>query len=388
MAGRPRTPIGAYGNINVTPRGEHYVATTRYRDRDGKLRAVTASGPSPAAAKNELRRRLLDRRGFGPGGPLNSSSRFTELAELWLEDLATQDLAEGTKANYRDILRLHVLPAFENFLLREITPSRVEWFLRTESSVSYSRATHGRQLLNLLFSFAMRSDAMVVNPVVAASRLHKPNAIPEPLSLEQIAAIRAAAATWRSEQGATGPKSGGQVRDIVEILIGTGLRIGEALALRGCDVDDGPAGMTIEVRGTIVESSGPPFRQDHPKTAYSVRSIVVPEFVAAVLRSRLASLEDPERTIFATGAGRPLGPASVRRTFRAFLDMAGLGDSGISLRSFRRTAAFILTRSLGADAAAAYLGHSSAAIVKEHYVGPNRVANAALVVPIEVAFRP
>jgi len=280
------------------------------------------------------------------------------------------------------------MPAFENFLLREITPSRVEWFLRTEASFSYSRATHGRQLLNLLFSFAMRNDAIDFNPVNAASRLRKPSTIPEPLSLEQISAIRAAAARWRSEQGAAGPKPDWQVRDIVEVLLGTGLRVGEALALRGCDVEDGPDGMTIEVRGTVVETNGPPYRQNHPKTEYSVRAIAVPEFVAAVLRPRLATREDQERTIFATAAGRPLGPAAVRRTFHAFLELAGLGESEISLRSFRRTVAFILTRSLGAEAAAAYLGHSSAAIVKEHYVGPNRVVNPALVTPIDAALRP
>ncbi len=387
MAGRPRTPIGTYGNVGVTRRGDHYVARTRYRDRDGKLRAVTASGPSPVAARSELTQRLLDRRGYGSGSLLHSSSRFTELAALWLDDLKTQDLAEGTKTNYRDILRFHVLPAFENFLLREITTSRVEWFLRTESNVSYSRAMHGRQLLNLLFKFAMRGDAMSVNPVDATSRLRKLTRIPEPLSAGQIAAIRAAMATWTAEYGSTGATPESQVRDIVELLIGTGLRIGEALGLRYCDLDDAPGGMILQVRGTVVESNGPPYRQDHPKTEHSVRAIVVPDFVAEVLRPRLATLHQPEWTVFAAVTGRPLGPAAIRRAFRGILKRAGLEDTEISLRSFRRTVAFVLTQNLGADAAASYLGHSSATIVKEHYVGPNRVINLALVRPIEKVLR-
>ena len=39
---------------------------------------------------------------------------------------------------------------------------------------------------------------------------------PKALTLEQIAAIRAAAANWRSEPGLPGPKPDGQVRDIIE----------------------------------------------------------------------------------------------------------------------------------------------------------------------------
>lgn len=51
---------------------------------------------------------------------------------------------------------------------------------------------------------------------------------PQELTLEQIAAIRRAAATWRSDPGLPGPKSDGQVRDIIEVLLGTAMRPGEA----------------------------------------------------------------------------------------------------------------------------------------------------------------
>ena len=36
-----------------------------------------------------------------------------------------------------------------------------------------------------------------------------------------------------------GPRSDGQVRDIIEVMLGTATRIGEALALQQCDVDMG-----------------------------------------------------------------------------------------------------------------------------------------------------
>ena len=42
------------------------------------------------------------------------TSSFRDLVALWLADLERQDLVEGTKVNYRDDLRLLIMPAFEH----------------------------------------------------------------------------------------------------------------------------------------------------------------------------------------------------------------------------------------------------------------------------------
>ncbi|MFC0196782.1 tyrosine-type recombinase/integrase [Microbacterium arthrosphaerae] len=127
-------------------------------------------------------------------------------------------------------------------------------------------------------------------------------------------------------------KPDGQVLDIIEVLLGAALRIGECLALRVCDVEDGPSCMTISVTGTVVLRTGSgAVRQDHSKTELSIRRIAVPDFAAAVLRERLASIpiSETQRTIFADRAGKPLSPFNVRRTFRAFLELADLGGRGL-----------------------------------------------------------
>lgn len=231
--GRPRTLIGSYGTISVTRRGASYVALARIRDADGRLRRVTGAAGTESAARARLKQRLLERPGFGTGGLLDPTSSFRDLADLWLEDLDLQKLSDGTKENYRDDLRLHVLPQFEHFTLGEITTGRVEWFLRSERAVSYSRAKHSRTMLNLLFGFALRHDAIPRNPVQGTSPLRRPKGEPQALSLDQITAIRDAASRWRTGREVKGPKPDGQVRDIIEVLLGTALRIGECLA-SGC----------------------------------------------------------------------------------------------------------------------------------------------------------
>lgn len=386
--GRPRTAIGTYGAIQVRPRGRRTVAMTRYRDLDGRLRRVEATGDSPALARSQLKERLLNRSGYGSGGRLSVASPFTNLVALWLADLEVRELAEGTKESYRDLVRLQVLPAFENFTLGEITTGRVEWFLKSQAAHSHSRAMHSRTMLNLLFGYALRNDALARNPVEGTSQLRKPRNIPQALTPGQIASIRKAAAAWRSEDGLPGPKSDGQVRDLIEVLLGTGMRPGEALAIRPCDVTDGPSGMVVRVTGTVVQRKATGLiRQAHPKSASSVRAIPVPEFAAVVIRRRMATIAaaDNERTVFANRNGGPLNPYNVRRTFREIVELAGLGDTGISLRWFRRTAATVIARSMGSNAAATFLGHTSTAITEGHYIEPDPTTDHAPAAHLEHA---
>lgn len=372
--GRPRLAIGTYGEISVRQNRRSYTAKTYFRDLDGVRRPVEASARTDKTARAALKEKLLKRTGYG-GGVLDPSSSFGALEKLWRADLELRPINEGTKHNYLEDLRLHVRPAFQHYTLGEMTTGRVEHFLQREAAVSYSRVKHSRTLLNLLFNFALRHDAIPRNPVEGTSPLARPKGAPQALTLEQIAAIRLAAKTWRTGKDVKGPKPDGKVRDIVEVLLGSSLRIGELLALRPMDVSATRKGMIVHVRGTVVMRKGKGvFRQPKPKTDASVRRIPVAPFAARVLQERLAQMEpgDTEHTIFATKKGTPLSPFNVRRTFREFLVLAGLKDSGIKLRWTRRTGATVLARGMSVDAAATYLGHASPTITEGHYIEPDQ----------------
>ncbi|MFT4264082.1 MAG: tyrosine-type recombinase/integrase [Nocardioides sp.] len=322
---------------------------------------------------------------------LSLRSPFVDLAELWLAELATRDISEGTKENYRDDLRVHVRPYFEGYTLGEITTGRVETFLKSQSAVSYSRAKHTRTLLNQLFGYALRNDAMPRNPVEGTSSLHRPKGSPQALTADQIAAIRRAAAVWRTGPGVKGPKPDGQVRDAVEVLLGTGMRPGEVLAIRPLDIRDTKQGMTVHICGTVVTRTGKgTYRQVRPKTDASFRTIPVPKFAADVIRSRLDQMgpEEKEWTLFHNRDGGPLSPHNFRRTFREFLALADLSDSGITPRWFRRTGATVLARGISADAAATHLGHTSTAITEGHYIEPDLTVDFAAAAVIETTLRP
>lgn len=117
---RPRTPIGTFGDITYvkTPNGQ-VRARTRFRDDDGQVRRVSATGSDRKSAERALKAVLAKRASHVTSGELTADSTFPKLVEVWLEDLDLEGkLAPSTRALYERNMRQLVMPAFEHFVLR------------------------------------------------------------------------------------------------------------------------------------------------------------------------------------------------------------------------------------------------------------------------------
>jgi integrase len=201
-------------------------------------------------------------------------------------------------------------------------------------------------------------------------------------------AIRAVIARWESGiDHVSGPKPDGQLGAIVEIMLGTSARIGEALAIRRCDVDVSGSTPTIRIAGTIVSRNGEvTFRQDHPKTAKSRRIVALPSFTAEAVRRRLAVTQDhdPASLLFQSRAGTPLSTTNVRRQMRQVLERGGI--VGITPHMFRRTAATAINDSASVELAAELLGHTDTKITIQHYIQRRELVNPATAELLDRAF--
>jgi len=161
---------------------------------------------------------------------------------------------------------------------------------------------------------------------------------PDVFTWAQITAIRAAIRDWEKRPILAGPRPDGQLGQIVEVMLGTSARIGEVLAIRVTNLD-APVPM-VRIAGKIVSRKGEhTHRQDHPKTARSVRRVALPGFALRVVRVRLRSLRfvGPETLLFATRVGTPHTTNNVRRQLRDVMEQAGIED--VTPHRFRRTAA-------------------------------------------------
>ena len=373
--GRPRTPIGTFGDVTyVKMPGGRVRARTRYRDNDGQVRRVSATGSSNKDALRALKASLAQRGSQVGTGEITGDTTFAKLVDVWLDDLdLTNILAPSTRSLYERNVRQLVMPAFEHYLLREITVRKVDQFIKTLATTkSYSMAKQARTVLSLALGLAVRYDAIAKNPVRDTTRLHKPPSEAKALTFEQVEVIRVAARNWRRGAGFSGPPPDGQLEQIIEVMLGTSARIGEVLAIRKCDVDVTVSPATVRICGTIVSPNGKPtHRQAHPKTRKSTRTVSVPSFAAEVLRQRLVliSAEEPDHLIFFSRNKTPLTTNNIRRRLRAVLDDVEV--DGVTPHSLRRTVATFLDRASGPDLAAEMLGHTSSKITREHYIEPD-----------------
>lgn len=378
---RPRTPVGTFGDITfATARNGRVRALARYRDDDGRLRRVQATGATEKAAERELKLQLARRASqTGTVGELTADSPFTQLMDVWLDDLDLDlegRLAPSTRELYERNMRNLVLPTFEYFTLREITVSKVDRFLKAQAARSHSRAKQAKVVLNLAFGLAVRYEAIPRNPVTGTARLRKPPSETIALTPKQVDAIRAAVRSWRRGPGIPGPKPDGQLEQIIDVMLGTSARIGEVLAIRACDVDVTSSPPTVRICGTIVAPTGKPnHRQDHPKTSKSLRTVAVPGFTAEVLRQRLVAVagEASEHLLFFSRNHTPLRTHNMRTRLRTILAEAGI--DGVTPHAFRRTVATVLNSASGVELAAEMLGHSSSEVTKTHYIADDEHVN-------------
>ncbi len=388
--GRPRTPIGTFGKISHRKIGKgRNEARARYRDWDGKLRAVQCSGSTRAAAELALKRKLAERSLFQPGFiGISADSRFPALVDYWLEDMEIEDrLSKTTRQLYERNMRTLVAPVFAELTLREIGVARCDYFLKQLAKQSYNRARQARVVLRLALGLAVRHEVIPRNPMDHVSRLRRPVSIPDAFEDSDIELIRESVRAWEERKITAGPRPDGQLGQIIEVILGTSVRIGEVLAIRLRDLDLRSTIPTVKITGTIVSRKGEPtHRQDHPKTSRSVRRIALPAFVVKAIKARLKKRLsiDPDALLFCNRKGGPMTTNNVRRQLRSIMDKTGL--EGVTPHRFRRTGATTIYHAGGLELAAGLLGHTDPRITQQHYIARNDLVDPATASMLEQRF--
>ena len=389
---RPRLAVGTFGEIMFLPKPNGSVEVrARYRDWDGKRREIQATGKTERAAERVLKAKLADRTLSQPSEvELTADSLFAALGDYWLKDLRTEGrVAQRTLENYEWVLHKVVVPVFGDLALREIGVARCDRFIKTLAQRSYSRARQARNVLRSALGLAVRHEVIPRNPVDGTARLHKPPHVPDAMTPAEVEAVRLAVGYWELGLSASGPRPDGQLSVIIEVMLGTAARIGEALALRVRDVDLAGDPATIEVAGTITSVKGKTaYRQDHPKTARSNRVVAVPSFTVRAVERRLDQLEDssPDALLFCSRNGTPLATNNVRRQLRHVLALAGI--ERVTPHSFRRAVATEVNNAANVELAAELLGHAYPKITIQHYVRRDRRVNPVTAQLLEERFAP
>lgn len=372
-SGRPPMPAGSHGPVTVRQVDGRWEATVYVRDLDGVTRRVRRSRASGAAARRALNEHLGKR--VTPGGQLTPESSLTEAVEGWLDEAGRKGrVRAGTLRVYRTAWK-SVSALIGQLRLVEVGAGVLTRALDELNQVSPGQVRNGLVVTRHGLSYAVRAGALVSNPAREVELPPRTRREVRALTVEEETELRRVAREHRAlrdEQGrlAPGPRPTALLPDVIEVLLGTGLRIGEALALRWQDVDldDTP---TLRITGTMVEGTGGLRRQEVAKTEAAHRILAIPHAVVAVLERRRHEAKDGVQAVFATRTGRHVSPADLRRLLRAAVN--GTELEWVTPHACRRTVATRIEASLGIRAALEQLGHARPAVTEDHYLARNRV---------------
>jgi integrase len=271
-----------------------------------------------------------------------------------------------TIENYRIIAVTHLVPApFGVITLDRLRPSDIEALLIAKRATGLSDSsvrliyTVARSVLEI----AVRDGLVRRNVAASVRRPTIKRAEARYLTVEEVGRLLEAA-------------RGDRLEPLIALMLGTGLRRGEALALHWSDTDFSHG--HVRVRWTLSRVD----RQlifGEPKTERSRRFVPLPQPVAETLKrhratqlaERLAAhawtpWEGHEDLVFPTHIGTPTDPRNALRAFDGIARRAGLED--VHLHTLRHSAASALIAS-GAHLKVVQelLGHSSYGITADIY---------------------
>lgn len=366
---RPPLELETWGRIRRTTVKGKPTAIAYYRDSDGVTRLMQRQGRTGPEAERMLIKALKKR--LAPASEmLTSASTVSDLAIMWLDSKAR--LAEGSIRIYKNAIEKHISPGVGAVRLSEISVPRLDRFVTalTKSS-GPGTATTAHVVLRGMFTLAARHGAVRPNPMtdVPAPEKRKRTTRRAAPNLEVVRAMRARFEEWDAgtePRPADDPRRrrprASELLDTTDMIIGTGVRTGELLALQWDQLDLDAKLATI--RRTIAQDrDGKFFVQEFTKTDAGYRELELPDhLVDMLMRRRVASYS---AFVFASSVGTFRHPNNYRTSWRDAL--RDTDWKGTTPKSFRKTVATVLRDELGVEAAKDQLGHESERTTLKHY---------------------
>jgi len=256
----------------------------------------------------------------------------------------------STQKHYEYIVNVHLIPTLGDMQLRLITRESVQSLLTSKrrSGLSWRTVKHIHTTFGTILAAAVMEDLIPDNPV-RKTKLPRRGPIAEkaPIDPQKVRALLKAL-----------PEPS---RSLAWLLSFTGLRIGELLALRWCDVDLDPG--FIRVRQAVYER-----HFDDPKSNRSRRTVPLGTQGAHILAAHKPEACDPEGLVFAARNGPPLDRRNLlNRQLKPTCKKLKL--EGVTWYWLRHATATLLN-SAGASLGTiqALLGHSSPEITRDVYL--------------------
>jgi integrase len=298
-----------------------------------------------------------------------SRQKLGEYLDYWL---AAHKLTIKTSTGflYSKYVERYLVP-IKHILLQKLTTEHIQRLYDTLLNQNYAASTICliHTILKSALNDAIKWEKLAKNPCknVKLPRIEKREIVV--LSIDETQQLISAA------QDAL--ENGQQIGTIVLLLLTTGLRIGEALALRWQNIDFVKKELSVE-KTLSYNLETHTFYLATPKTESSRRNILMPDLTIEILQKHKAWERDTN-LVFTKQSGGFVWCDTVRCQFRRLLKSAGLSEE-MHLHDLRHNmATFLIAAKIPMKTVQDILGHSSMKITADIYahVTPNMRLDAS-----------
>lgn len=255
--------------------------------------------------------------------PLAGRVSFAEYGERWIDE---HRLGERTREEYRSLWRHHIAPFLGPIELAAFTTATVRSWRATllREGRSEDRAAKAYRLVRAIFNTAVDDERIKRNPCRIKGAGEHRNAERPTATVAQVYGLA--------------ERMPDRFRVLVLAAAFTGLRWGELIALRRCDLD--LANGVLYVRRRLAQLNKGAMQAGPPKSAAGVRNVAVPSVLADELRRHMERYAGPgsDGLVFRGEKGAMLRRGNFGRSTRWPIVVVAAGlSAGFHFHDLRHT---------------------------------------------------
>ena len=293
---------------------------------------------------------------------LEEHMRFNELVEIYFRDFAPNELKPVTRYNYEKDLKIHIIPTFGNRKIMSIKTSELTTFF-THLELSSETTRKLKTVMSSVMNFGVKQGYIQKNPCHGALYKKETAKAKKVKYLDQQQSRKLMELT--SEYSI--------FNTIIQMLLFTGLRIGECLCLQWDNVDFEHS--TISVSETLAYAYYEKY-ESTAKNRQSVRTLKLGEYSMSLLKRHKEKQDELKAIVgkawkhpdfvFTTEIGEYINYGSINNKLKVLLKENGLPI--LTVHALRHTNASLMINS-GVDikAVSAQLGHCNISITADTY---------------------
>ena len=363
------------GSLYFDNNRKQWVAEVRWVDAEGKLKRKVWRDKRKTVVKTQMQTFQSTNLVFKKNLDIQNDILFSEYADYWLNVVLFPTLKPTSYAKRESIYRVHILPTLGKYPIQNVTEDDVQALISSMTQRSYSFSTIKKvyEFVNGLYKHYRTRTHSTLDPCANVKLPRNDPGEVKYFTPDEVDRIVAEALSVKAN-GSPYHRLG----SAVIILLYTGLRVSEFLALTWNDVDIDSK--VVSVTKNAVQVKNKNAAPDEPKYQMLIQkstktksgSRIIPLSQKAIdAFLKLKEITGDEQYVATSVNHTLLPPYQINKMFNRILDNAGINKDGqrFGVHALRHTFATMLFRN-GCDVkiVSELLGHSTVKITQDLYI--------------------